>query len=136
MPADGTGAGVGVGAGSGESDGCVDAVLECHIIAACGLQAAVLEACAWLGGAGTSLLGSAAQLGPHPFVQLQLFPTHSQLAQRIPPLRTPFQVGYSICMCAPYFTMQSLNGAGRWCERPLYVPDWKDQSGSVQVLHV
>jgi hypothetical protein len=49
------------------------------------------EAQAWLGG-GSAVLGRAHQLGPHPYVTVNLFPSDDRLARRLPPLRTPFQV--------------------------------------------
>lgn len=65
--------------------------LETEIIAACGLQAAVVEAAAWLGG-GASVLGHARRLGPHPYALLTLFPGEGALRAAYPTLRTPFQV--------------------------------------------
>lgn len=41
--------------------------------------------------AGSSLLGRAKQLGPHPFAQLSLFPGDEQMDVRVPPVKTPFQ---------------------------------------------
>lgn len=66
--------------------------LSVDIAGACGLQAAVVEAQAWLGG-GSAVLGRAHQLGPHPYAMLSLFPGDERLRARVPPLRTPFQVG-------------------------------------------
>ncbi len=69
----------------------VPSVLSVAVVAACGLQAAVQEAQAWLG-AGAAVLGRALQLGPHPYATLNLFPADAQLSRRLPPMRTPFQV--------------------------------------------
>ncbi|KAI8475817.1 MAG: hypothetical protein J3K34DRAFT_516995 [Monoraphidium minutum] len=56
-----------------------------EIIRACGLQAAVKEAQAWLGG-GSALLGHAHQVGPQPYATLDLgLPGQEKL-------QTPFQV--------------------------------------------
>jgi hypothetical protein len=53
----------------------------------------VAEAQQWLGG-GSSLLGRARSLGPHPFATLALLGEEGEeLAQGLPAVKTPFQVG-------------------------------------------
>jgi hypothetical protein len=75
---------------------CVPAEICIQITRACGLQAAVKEAQAWLGG-GTTLLGSAAALGPHPYATFELLPpagaSAAAAAGAPAKLKTPFQVG-------------------------------------------
>ncbi len=49
------------------------------------------EAQAWLGG-GSSLLGRAHQLGPHPYATMTLFPADAALSKSVPVAKAPFQV--------------------------------------------
>ncbi|GAB4816271.1 hypothetical protein N2152v2_003317 [Parachlorella kessleri] len=67
----------------------VEAVLCVEIIRACGLAAAVREACAF--SSGNPALSRARQVGAHPFARLALFPSDAVLQKRAPPLQTPFQ---------------------------------------------
>lgn len=70
------------------------ASIHVDITAGCGLQTAVSEAAAWLGGA-ASVLGRAHQLGPHPYATLSLFPADEHLKALYPAARTPFQVSHN-----------------------------------------
>lgn len=74
--------------------------LQQHVtrVALCLLQAAVKEAQAWLGG-GTSIMGRAHQLGPHPYAALTLFPAENGRSKLAPEVKTPFQVGVLLRLC-------------------------------------
>ncbi|KAF8057294.1 hypothetical protein HT031_006102 [Scenedesmus sp. PABB004] len=87
---------------SGAAAAPPSAELSVQIIRACGLQAAVKDAERGLGGA-SGLLGRAAQLGPHPFATLRLFPGGSG-ASEAPAIRTAFQA-QTFC---PQFHHQAL----------------------------
>ncbi|GAX82212.1 hypothetical protein CEUSTIGMA_g9640.t1 [Chlamydomonas eustigma] len=66
----------------------MEAVLSVSILQACGLQAAVLDAQAWLGSAG-ALLGRSHLVGPNPYATLNLLPG-SNVRGRLPIMKTPY----------------------------------------------
>ncbi|GMH33544.1 hypothetical protein BSKO_01378 [Bryopsis sp. KO-2023] len=76
----------------------IDSVVCVEILRCTGLLAAVEEAQLWMGG-GTSLLGNAHQLGPHPFVTVSLLPESESLDVVVPMIQTSFQAQ---CFCPVY----------------------------------